>query len=73
MKRHALGSSDPLRPNADGSLDLWVQADAPPPERQTNWLPVRADQPFLLNARLYWPRAEALDGRWHMPAVQRVD
>jgi hypothetical protein len=26
-----------------------------------------------LNARLYWPRPEALRGAWSMPAVERVD
>jgi hypothetical protein len=30
-------------------------------------------EPFLLNARLYWPKPEALRGAWSMPAVERVD
>lgn len=71
LGRHALGDRDPLVFNADGSLDLWVQADEPAAERRANWLPVKAGAPFLLNARLYWPKPEALDGRWHMPPVQR--
>jgi hypothetical protein len=71
LGRHALGDRDGLVFNADGSLDLWVQADEPAAERRANWLPVKAGEPFLLNARLYWPRPEALDGRWHMPPVQR--
>jgi hypothetical protein len=50
-----------------------VQADPPPADRLANWLPVKHGAPFLLNARLYWPKAEALDGRWHMPALQRID
>lgn len=73
LNRFALGGRDPLVVNPDGSLDLWVQADAPPPERRANWLPVKAGEPFLLNARLYWPEPPALDGRWHMPPVQRLD
>jgi hypothetical protein len=73
LNRHALGDRDPLVFNADGSLDLWVQAEPPPAEHRANWLPVKAGEPFVLNARLYWPKAEALDGRWHMPPVQRVD
>jgi len=73
LGRHALGDRDPLVLNADGSLDLWIQADTPPAERQANWLPVKAGAPFLLNARLYWPLPEALDGRWGMPAIERLD
>ncbi len=72
-QRFALGDRDPLARNADGSVDLWIQADPPPEPRRTNWLPVKAGEPFLLNARLYWPRPEALDGRWSMPPVERVD
>ena len=37
------------------------------------FLPVKAGAPFLLNARLYWPKAAALEGRWGMPAVERLD
>lgn len=36
-------------------------------------LPVRAGEPFLLNARLYWPKPPALNGAWGMPAVERID
>lgn len=73
LKRYALGDRDPLVFNADGSLDLWIQAEAPGAERQANWLPVKSGQAFLLNARLYWPKKAALDGSWGMPAVERVD
>jgi hypothetical protein len=73
LKRYALGDRDPLVFNADGSLDLWIQAEAPSAERQANWLPVKSGQAFLLNARLYWPKKAALDGSWGMPAVERVD
>lgn len=73
LQRFALGDRDPLVFNADGSLDLWVQADDPRGSKSANWLPVQAASHFLLNARLYWAKPEALDGRWHMPAVQRLD
>jgi hypothetical protein len=73
LNRYALGSRDPLVVNADGSLDLWLQAEPPPADRQANWLPVRRGSPFGLTARLYWPEAAALEGRWHMPAVERLD
>ena len=73
IQRYALGDRDPLVFNADGSLDLWIQADKPAADKMSNWLPVRAGEHFLLNARLYWPKDEALDGRWGMPAVERLD
>jgi hypothetical protein len=73
LNRHALGDRDPLVFNADGSLDLWIQAEPPEPARRSNWLPVKAGEPFLLNARLYWPKEAALDGHWGMPAVERID
>jgi len=73
LRRYAIGDRDPLVYNSDGSLDLWIQADAPAAGKSSNWLPVKAGNPFLLNARLYWPMPSALDGSWGMPAVQRVE
>ena len=73
LSRYALGDRDPLQFNPDGSLDLWVQANSPGPARQSNWLPVKAGESFLLNARLYWPEEAALNGQWGMPSVDRVD
>ena len=70
LKRYALGDRDPLVYNADGSLDLWIQAEAPSQDRRANWLPVRSGQAFMLNARLYWPQPAALDARWGMPGIE---
>jgi hypothetical protein len=70
--RHAVGSRQPLVTQADGSVDLLVQADPPPLALRANWLPVRAGEAFQLTARLYWPEPAALQGRWHMPAIERV-
>ncbi len=74
LQRFAIGDRDPLVFNADGSLDLWVQA-TPPSEKEAaaNWLPVQMDAPFLLNARLYWPEDKALNGQWKMPVVERLN
>lgn len=74
LKRYALGDRDALTFNADGSLDIWIQANAPETAAQrSNWLPVKAQAPFLLNARLYWPKEEALQGQWKMPVVERLN
>ena len=74
IQRFALGDRDPLVFNADGSLDIWIQATPPDSkEAHANWLPVQKGAPFLLNARLYWPEDKALNGPWKMPAVERVN
>jgi hypothetical protein len=74
MQRFAIGDRDPLVFNADGSLDLWVQA-TPPSQKEAaaNWLPVQMGSSFLLNARLYWPEAKALNGQWKMPVLERLN
>ena len=74
LQRFAIGDRDPLVFNADGSLDLWVQA-TPPSQKEAaaNWLPVQMSAPFLLNARLYWPEDKALNGQWKMPVVERLN
>ena len=73
LKRYALGDRDALSFNADGSLDIWIQASAPDtPAKRSNWLPVKDQAPFLLNARLYWPKDDALNGGWKMPPVERL-
>jgi hypothetical protein len=73
LNRFALGDRDPLTFNSDGSLDLYLQATEPDAAQRSNWLPSTAQGPFLLNMRLYWPKATALQGQWQMPAIQRLD
>lgn len=69
--RYTLGDRSDLKPNADGSLDIYLQQKNPGPDKEANWLPIPA-QPFSLHARLYSPSETAIDGTWAMPPVQKV-
>ena len=68
--RYALRSTDPLKYNADGSLDIYISRDDPGRDKSSNWLPAPDQGNFLLNMRLYWPKDIALDGNWAPPPVQ---
>ena len=70
LDRFAIGDRDSLVYNADGSLDLLVQHEAPSGDKKRNWLPAPAGL-FNLCMRLYYPKPEALDGRWLPPDFAR--
>jgi hypothetical protein len=55
----------------DGGIMLYIQHNSPGKEKQPNWLPAPKG-PFSVIMRLYWPKAEALDGSWTLPALKRV-
>jgi hypothetical protein len=70
VNRFAIGDRDPLKFNEDGSLDLYIQRDAPGGVKDSNWLPAPPAR-FNLNLRMYWPKDEVLSGSWIPPAVTR--
>ena len=69
LDRYKLSDRDGLKKNADGSIDIYIGATTPGPEREANWLPSPASGPFSIAMRLYWPKAEATDGKWKPPPV----
>ena len=73
LKRQSLGDHSNLAANRDGSVDLLIQAESPGKEKEANWLPVGADQPFTLLMRLYSPREEILNGDWTPAPVRRTN
>jgi hypothetical protein len=54
----------------DGGITLHLQHDSPGAEAEANWLPA-PEGPFFSVLRLYWPKEEALDGRWTAPPMER--
>lgn len=72
LRRYSIGSrTKGLKYAADGSLTLTLSASRPR-SGPANWLPVPPGA-FTLVARLYLPRAEALDGRYVLPPVERIE
>jgi hypothetical protein len=69
LNRYSIGSRTAgLKQGADGSLEVYIQADSPGPEKESNWLPAPRG-PFFFVGRFYGPKPEALDGRWTLPPL----
>jgi hypothetical protein len=72
IHRYAIGSrTEGLKYNSDGSLDLYIQAEAPR-SHGSNWLPAPAG-PFVLTMRLYLPKPAILNGTYRIPPVLCTD
>ncbi len=72
-KVYLLNNRSNVRYNADGSLDIYIQATRPgDPRQRQNWLPSPAGKAFRLIMRLYKPKnvAGILSGRtWEPPTI----
>ena len=74
IDRHSISARQELKPNADGSVDLYVQNENPGADKESNWLPAPKDK-FVLMLRMYWPDEKSpsiLNGTWKVPQVQEV-
>jgi hypothetical protein len=73
--RYCVSARDKLKTDADGSTDVYIQADSPGKDRQSNWLAAPKDE-FVLMTRMYWRKHEyfpILDGSWKIPAVKKAN
>lgn len=73
INRFSVGTKNKdLKFAVDGSLTVYVQADAPSDAAQrANWLPAPKGD-FSLYVRAYWPKAPVTDGSWTPPAVNKT-
>ncbi len=73
LNRYNLSARNKFVPNADGSVDLYLQRENPGPGKEANWLPAPEGE-FVLMLRLYWPKEtppSILDGSWKIPPVKQ--
>jgi hypothetical protein len=73
LNRYLLNSTmlSQFKRDKDGGVTLIIQNQSPGKDRQANWLPAPKG-PFFMAMRLYWPKDEALEGKWTPPALMRV-
>ena len=74
LNRYNVSQRNKFIPNADGSTDIYIQADSPGKAKEANWLPSPKDD-FVLMMRLYWPKEKdptILNGSWKIPGVKKV-
>jgi hypothetical protein len=74
LKRYSLGTRNKsLKYNAAGSLTLYVQAQSPGADKESNWLPAPKDGDFSLYVRTYWPEEAITSGKWTPPPVVKEE
>jgi hypothetical protein len=67
INRYSVSDRSGLVPNADGSLDIYIQ-NAAPAGHEPNWLPAPTGK-FILWLRVYLPGDSILDGAYKVPPV----
>ena len=63
------GTLQSMTKDNDGGYTILVQNAAPSGGLDANWLPA-PQTPFYIILRLYYPKAQALEGRWKPPVIQ---
>jgi hypothetical protein len=72
INRYTLSARNKFVTNPDGSIDLYLQSNAPDKVKMANWLPAPKAK-FIPMLRLYWPKEtppSILDGTWKPPAIK---
>lgn len=74
INRYSISARQNLKPNPDGSVDLYIQKGSPGTDKEANWLPAPSGD-FILMLRMYWPsetNPSIIDGSWKIPPVKKV-
>jgi hypothetical protein len=72
INRYNLAMWMPLKYNADGSLDMYIQPVSPGADKEANWLPAPTSGLFNLTVRIYWPTQGVLGGTYKLAPTKKV-
>ncbi|WP_213287334.1 DUF1254 domain-containing protein [Bradyrhizobium sp. sGM-13] len=61
-----------LKLDPDGGLTIYIQAENPGRDKESNWLPA-PKSPFFAVMRLYYPKKEVLTGAWKVPPLETAN
>ena len=70
IHRYSVSDRTGLVPNADGSVDIYIQ-NSTPAGHESNWLPAPSGR-YILWLRVYIPGAAILNGEYTVPPIVRV-
>lgn len=71
INRYSVSDRSGLVPNADGSVDIYIQNTAPA-GWESNWLPAPSGE-FILWLRVYMPSTAVLEGKYNVPPIAEVN
>lgn len=57
--------------DTDGGITFFFQNESPGKNKEANWLPAPKG-PFSVVMRLYWPKEDALTGKWTNPTIVKI-
>ncbi|EPS0558352.1 DUF1254 domain-containing protein [Enterobacter roggenkampii] len=72
LHRYAISSWMPLKQEADGSTNIYIQSTSPGKEKESNWLPSPSSGKTGVTMRIYWPKSSVENGKWVPPVVTPV-
>lgn len=61
-----------LKYNTDGSLDIYLQAESPGQDKESNWLPIAKGE-STTTFRVYLPKEPLLNGTYKLPSIEVVE
>ncbi|MEM7435174.1 MAG: DUF1254 domain-containing protein [Myxococcota bacterium] len=66
INRYSIGDRSKLAVGKDGSVTIYIQHDAPEPDKRSNWLPA-PDGPFSVQFRMYLPAQSVIESPLYLP------